>query len=71
MSMTNVTRNYNLEYIRSNHYNQVQSGTIRYHQAPVSTSVPGTRCTKKTKTKSAVLPTSLGTKVIPTNQEDL
>ena len=40
-------------------YNQVQSGTIRYQWVPVGTSVPGTRCTKKTMTKSTVLPTSL------------
>merc|ERR1712121_547744 len=59
----------------STRFNQVQSGTIRYNQVTVGTSVPGTsapdvpirpctryqctRCTNKTKTKSAVLPTSL------------
>merc|ERR1712018_851790 len=56
-------------------FNQVQPGAIRYNQVTVGTSVPGTsapdvpirpctryqctRCTNRTKTKSAVLPTSL------------
>merc|ERR1712018_988684 len=46
-------------------YNQVQSGTTRYNQVESGTSgykctrYQCTRCTNKTKTKSAVLSTSL------------